>query len=132
MALAIFASLFTSCQKETIAPTPIDEISTQKLSKDASSITIKNQDFLPESPVNIDITVTSTPCSAGGYTLTVTSPDVDLADGSYTINWYKNTLQDIYSVGPELECVCGFGVRIEVLDESENLIAETSLDIPGC
>lgn len=132
MALAIFATLFTSCQKEDLTTTPIDETTNSDLSKKLETVTITSPDLDYQGIVNISITVTSTPCATGGYTLTVTSPDVDLSEGSFTINWYKNTEQEIYSTGQILECVCGFGVRIEVLDDSNLLVADDSLDIPGC
>lgn len=132
MALAIFATLFTSCQKEDITPTPIQEIPTSNLSPNLDIVTQTDPNFEPQGLVSFPITVTSIPCGTGGYTLTVTSPDVDLSGGSFTINWYKNTEQEIYSTGQELECVCGFGVRVEVIDDSGSLAADDSLDIPGC
>lgn len=132
MALAIFATLFTSCQKQDITPTPFQEVTTSKLSSDLDIITLTDLDLEPQGILNFPITITSTACSTGGYTLTVNSPDVDLSDGSFTINWYKNTEQVIYFEGQILECVCGFGIRVEVIDESGSLAADDSLDIPGC
>lgn len=132
MALAIFASLLSSCQKETISPTPVQETSTTELPTNPDLITLTNPNLEPQNLANFPIAVNSTTCPTGGFTLTVTSPDVDLSNGDFTINWYKNTEQVIYSVGQELECVCGFGVRIEVLDASDTVVADTSLDIPGC
>ncbi|MFK7775614.1 MAG: hypothetical protein AB8F94_25955 [Saprospiraceae bacterium] len=132
MALAIFATLFTSCQKEDFNPTPIQEIETNNLLMDPDIVTLTDPDLEPQGLVSFPITVTSSPCSTGGYTLIVTSPDVDLSDGNFTINWYKNTEQEIYFEGQELECVCGFGVRVEVIDETGSLAADDSLDIPGC
>lgn len=133
MALAIFATLFTSCQKEDLTTTAsIEDFPTTVLLSNLDIVTLTDPNLEPQNLLNIPITVTSTPCTTGGYTLTVTSPDVDLSDGSFTINWYKNTGQEIYSIGQELECVCGFGVRVEVIEESGTLAAEDSLDIPGC
>lgn len=132
MALAIFALMLSSCQKESISPDPVQEITTTELSTNPDLITLTNPNLEPQNFVNFPISVNSTTCPTGGFTLTVTSPDVDLSNGNFTVNWYKNTEQVIYSVGQELECVCGFGVRIEVLDESDAIVADTSLDIPGC
>lgn len=130
MALAIFATLFTSCQKEDITPTPFQEVTTSDLSPkfDITKLVYSNLD--PEAPISIIITLTT--CPTGGYTLTVTSTEVDLSAGGYTINWYKNTEQEIYFIGQTLECVCGFGIRVEVIDDSGILAADDSLDIPGC
>ena len=132
MALAIFATLFTSCQKEDITPTNSQEVPTSNLSSNIDLVTLTDLNVEPQSLVNFPITITSTVCSTGGYTLTVSSPDVDLSDGSFTINWYKNTEQEIYSEGQILECVCGFGIRVEVIEESGTIAAADSLDIPGC
>ena len=132
MALAIFVTLFTSCQKENITPSLIQGSAPINLADNSDVFTAINPDQESQSLGIIPITLTSTPCSTGGYTLTVTSPDVNLADGNFTINWYKNTLQEIYSTGQILECVCGFGVRVEVIEETEGIVAEDSLDIPGC
>ncbi|MFK8005866.1 MAG: hypothetical protein AB8H03_05830 [Saprospiraceae bacterium] len=132
MALAIFATLFTSCQKEDINPTPVQETPTSNLSTNLDIITLTDPELEPQSILNFPITVTSTICPTGGYTLTVTSPDVDLSSGNFTINWYKNTEIEIYSEGQQLECVCGFGVRVEVIDDAGSLAADGSLDIPGC
>ena len=132
MALAIFATLFTSCQKEDITPTPVTEITTSNLSTNLDIVTLTDPNLEPQGVVSFPITVTSTICPTGGYTLTVSSPGVDLSNGNFTINWYKNTEQEIYSTGQNLECVCGFGVRIEVIDDSGSLAADDSLDIPSC
>lgn len=132
MALAIFATLFTSCQKEDINPSPVQETPTSNLSTNLDIVTLTDPELEPQTLINFPISVTSTPCTTGGYTLTVTSPDVDLSNGSFTINWYKNTQQEIFSEGQELECVCGFGVRVEVIDDTGSLAADDSLDIPGC
>ncbi len=132
MALAIFATLFTSCQKEELTPSTIQETTTSNLSTDLDLITLSDPDLQPQGLGNIPIKVTATTCSTGGYTLTITSPDVDLSDGNYQINWYKNTEQEIYSEGQNLPCVCGFGIRVEVRDDSGTLVADDSLDIPGC
>ena len=132
MALAIFATLFTSCQKEEITPSLTDEIKTINLSSNVGLIKLVDQDLEPQGLVSFPVTVTSTPCSLGGFTLTVTSPEVDLSNENFTINWYKNTEQEVYSVGQNLECVCSFGVRVEVIDESGSLAGDDSLDVPGC
>ena len=132
MALAIFATLFTSCQKQEITPTQIDEVKNINLSDKVDLITLTDPDLEPQGIVNFPIKVTATTCPSGGYTLTVTSPEADLSDESFTINWFKNTEQEIYSVGQNLQCVCGFGVRVEVIDDSGSQAADDSLDIPGC
>ncbi len=124
--------MMTSCVKEEITPMDIDSDSTET---GVNNPNIPNQTFEPQnafSTGDFSINISKTPCPAGGYTLTVESPEVDLTNGNYTINWYQNTQQSIYFVGQTLECVCGFGVRVEVIDETETLNAKDSLDIPSC
>ncbi|MFK7775615.1 MAG: hypothetical protein AB8F94_25960 [Saprospiraceae bacterium] len=129
--LIICLGLFTtSCTKEEITPNDPFQPETEI---DFSSI--DNQPFELEnafSSGDISIEINKVLCATGGYTLTVSSPDVDITNGNYTINWYKNTEQIIFSTGESLECVCGFGIRVEVLELSGELEAKDSLDIPGC
>lgn len=120
----------TSCVKEEITPnSPIQpETETEEISQDIHSLESDN------SLLNSDFTIeiVKTAC-ATGYTYTVTSPEVDLSNGNYTITWFKNTELTTFSTGQELECVCGFGVRVEVFDEINAAIgAKDSFDIPGC
>ena len=134
MALAIFALQLMSCQKENINPTEL-AVANDLIDPPTSELSdkeIETIEVLTSMESSFTITVSSTPCSLGGYSLTVNSAEVNLGDGNYTINWYKNTEQTVYFEGQTLECVCGFGVRIQVLDNVGDLSAETSLDIPGC
>lgn len=132
MALAIFATLFTSCQKQDIIPTQIDEIKTSNLSGNLDIITLTNPNLVPQGSAPIPIKITPSTCPSGGYTLTVTSTEVDLVTAGYTINWYKNTGQEIHFTGQSLQCACGYGIRVEVLDDSGNPAGHDSLDIPSC
>ncbi|MDC3210638.1 hypothetical protein OAU10_03985 [Saprospiraceae bacterium] len=132
IALIIFSSLFTSCQKENIAPTATKEFATNNLSTNTSIITLTDPDLKPISVLSFPITIVSTNCPTGGYNLTVSSPDVDISNGTFSINWYKNTEQQIYSNGLNVDCVCGFGLRVEIIDDTGLLVADSSIDIPGC
>ena len=132
MALAIFATLFTSCQKQDITPTPFQEVTTTNLSSNLDIVTLTDPDVEPEGPSSIPIKINPSTCPTGGYTLTVTSTELDLSVAGYTINWYKNTGQEIHFTGQILPCACGFGVRVEVVDDSGNPAGNDSLDIPSC
>jgi hypothetical protein len=124
--------MMTSCVKEEISPTDINSDETES-GIDNTGTTIQTFEFQSSlSSGEITININKTSCAAGGYTLTVESPDVDLTNGDYTINWYQNTQQVLYFTGQSLECVCGFGIRIEVLDETDTIQAKDSLDIPSC
>ncbi len=133
MALAIFATLFTSCQKEDISSSLTQEIiPTSNLFTNVDLVTFTNPDLAPEGPSAIPVKIITTSCPTGGYTLTVTSTEVDLEVAGYTINWYKNTGQEIHYTGQNLQCVCGYGLRVEVLDDSGNPAGSDSLDVPSC
>jgi len=133
--LIICAGLFlTSCVKEEVTSTNSiqNEIETET---EPDVIDLEKQLVeLQQTFLNGDFSLTfnKVPCATGGYNYTVESPDVDLSNGEYTINWYKNTEQVIFSVGQTLECACQFGVRIEVIDQSGEIAAEDSFDIPRC
>ncbi len=132
MALVIFATLFTSCQKEDITSTSFEEVKTTNLVQNPDKVTLVFPDLGPQGLVKIPIKINSTTCLIDSYSLTVTSPEVDLSEGSYSITWFKNAEQELYAVGQNLECVCGFGVRIQVRDDSGVIAAEGSYDLPNC
>ncbi|MFK7775620.1 MAG: hypothetical protein AB8F94_25985 [Saprospiraceae bacterium] len=131
--LIICVGLFmTSCAKEEITPNNSIQTGTET---EAELINLEAQSFELQhslSSADFSIEISRTPCASGGYTLTVSSPDVDLTNGDYVINWYKNTELILYAEGTTLACVCGFGVRVEVLDQAGELKIKDSLDIPSC
>lgn len=129
--LIICLGLFTtSCTKEEISPNDSTQIETGSNNPNFGIQTFELQNSFSSGDFSIEITRTI--CATGGYTLTVSSPDVDLSNGNYTINWYKNTEEVILFEGDKLECVCGFGIRVEVLDELGEVGAKDSFDIPSC
>lgn len=135
MAMAIFVTLFTSCQKEDITSSLNQKITTDVATNNLSiyeSETLIDLDLAPEGPSAIPIKITPTSCPTGGFTLTVTSSEVNLGAAGYSINWYKNTSQEIHHTGQTLQCVCGYGVRVEVLDDSGIIAGSVSIDIPSC
>ncbi len=135
MALAIFATLFSSCQKEELTSSLTQEVTeapADNLSSLNYGVTLSDPDLAPQGPNAIPVKIIPTSCPASGFTLTVTSTEVDLEVVGYTINWYKNTGQEIHFTGQNLQCVCGYGVRVEVLDDSGVLVGSDSLDVPSC
>jgi hypothetical protein len=128
---AISVMLFTTCEKEIIEPTPIEGVINDNLNSNIDKVTLSDPDLVPKGEFSIPIEVTSK-LSKCGYTLTVSSPEADLSDGQYTVNWYKKPDRKVFFVGESLACVCGFPVRVEVIDDSDNLAANKFLDIPGC
>ncbi|MFK8005860.1 MAG: hypothetical protein AB8H03_05800 [Saprospiraceae bacterium] len=117
--------LMTSCAKEEITPNESVQVETETIfTSQETQNSFSSTDF----SINID----RTSCTSGGYTLTVSSPEVDLTNGDYIIRWYKNTEQTVYSEGTTLDCVCGFGVRVEILSLAEELMVKDSLDLPSC
>lgn len=129
--LIICLGLFTtSCTKEEITLNNPTQVETETTSPTIGNQTFELQNAFSNGDFSIEIS--QTVCATGGYTLTVSSPEVNLANGEYTINWYKNTEESILLTGESLECVCGFGIRVEVLDPTGEVGAEDSLDIPSC
>ncbi|MFK8005865.1 MAG: hypothetical protein AB8H03_05825 [Saprospiraceae bacterium] len=130
--LIICLGLFTtSCTKEEITPNNPTQTETETTSPNIETQSFELQNSFSSSG-DFSIEISKTTCTTGGYTLTVSSPDVDLSNGDYIINWYKNTEQVILSTGIDLECVCGFGIRVEILNLAGEIEAKDSLDIPGC
>jgi len=130
--LAFIALTLTSCQKDILTDTPIQaspEVSNPFLTAQVEGWKADVNAILAN---NISIELDVTPCATSGVNVTVTSPDVDLSDGEHTLNWYRNTEQTIYSNDQTLECVCQFGVRLEVINMLGEVVAEASIDLPSC
>ena len=83
MALAIFATLFTSCQKEDITSSSIEAVKTNNLILNPDKITLVNPDLVPQGLVSFPIQVNSDACIYDAYSLSVTSPDVDVPNGNF-------------------------------------------------
>lgn len=133
----------TSCQKDSLAITDLEPTSQEvELVEDIDQVEpvlgigSTDQNVVLTNPNNladmIAITLTTTPCTNGGYSVTVTSSEANLGNGEYTIRWYMNTQQTVYAEGQTIECVCGAGFRVEVYDQVGDLSAEGSLDVPSC
>ena len=134
LAIVLVAITLTSCNKEYLTPT---EIEAAKLEKDNALISEQgnwksDQNSILSSLNNITVDINITACPTGGVSVTATSVDADLSSAQYTVNWYKNTEQTIYFEGLTLDCVCQFGVRVEVLDSEGNIVGENSIDLPAC
>jgi len=131
LAVVLMAFSITSCQKDlltdSIEASPIEE----NLILDTEVAQMKSDaDGILSNDINVQIEITT--CSTGGVNVTATSLVADLSTNEYTINWYKNTEQTIYADGQTLECVCQFGVRVEVFDMFGELVGENSIDLPAC
>jgi len=131
MIFAVSMILFTTCEKEDIEPAPLQEVTNDGLNSNPNIITLTDPDLEPQGEFAIPIKITSELLKCG-YTLTVSSPEADLSDGRYTINWYKKSNREAFFVGESLRCVCGFPVRVEVIEESGTLAASELVEIPDC
>lgn len=132
LAIIVLASLFTSCQKESLVETQEEEITEEITIDFLSDDTQDEVNELNGVDNTFEVNIVTSDCGNEGFLLTVQSAGVNLDPNEYEITWYKNSQQTVYATGALNECVCGVGFRVKVKDINNDLMAEASLDIPSC